>query len=487
MPTVEPATHPISRAARLITAAAAIAVTAFIGGGAATATAPVREAIIDGSQNGFLRTDYIEVGARPNGSFGSNTAVPDGTWHTNDTQHPDHLGFRVDRGKDGWGTGIDDGDFFMPGTPYEGFGLEVDGNKLKQNNHYWTEIAGSFTSSSTVGRPALEWTSSADTNGIALKQRYSLPTDGSLFIDITVTLTNHNGTSSEVYYGRSVDPDNCKTRTTAVCDTNGDHAADNTGTYKTWNKIESQRLDSGASSTVASRQTDGSTVALSTSDSQSVVLAGQQEWGCWLPEKMKSSYEAARTATTSSGWADDTSCPWYNKVGEEALLDDNLNLVIRRIIPAGESVTFNLRYLLTETSLTHAGDPGTAPVVVSPGGSTSVTADQPIPAITFASAPASIASDWTTPPTCAVYASGDTGFLTPLTGTQPVGTYVTHCTGGESPYLDPIQWIDGSFTVNAVTLPPTGANPAGAVLAALGLLALGVGFGLVSRHRSRTV
>ena len=64
---------------------------------------------------GFLQGEFAEVGVRVNGAFGS-TSVPSG-FHANPTTC---LGFRVDREMDGWGSTTDDGDYFCPGSPFEG-------------------------------------------------------------------------------------------------------------------------------------------------------------------------------------------------------------------------------------------------------------------------------------------------------------------------------------------------------------------------------
>ena len=69
------------------------------------------------TRNAFLQGSFAEVGVRRNGAFGSNQTPPTGFNHNVGSC----LGFRVDRSKDGWFTSTtDDGDFFCPGSPYEG-------------------------------------------------------------------------------------------------------------------------------------------------------------------------------------------------------------------------------------------------------------------------------------------------------------------------------------------------------------------------------
>lgn len=71
--------------------------------------------------NAYLMGTYTEVGVRANGAFGTSIAPPP-EFHANPTSC---LGFRVDRNKDGWGNTTDDGDFFCPGSPYEGWFVKV--------------------------------------------------------------------------------------------------------------------------------------------------------------------------------------------------------------------------------------------------------------------------------------------------------------------------------------------------------------------------
>lgn len=162
----------------------------------------------------FLLGTHINIGMQLNGSFGSRGNAPTG-FHTRPNQEAGwstagdgRLGFTYDNG-DGWGTGADVGDFFTPGTPYEGFQLEVNsaGDKMYgQNKHNdmsdlghgnWTACTGICES----------WEMVTPFNGLNLVQEYSVIADATLKMHITVS--NPTGSAIEgVYYGRCVDPDN---------------------------------------------------------------------------------------------------------------------------------------------------------------------------------------------------------------------------------------------------------------------------------------
>ena len=97
---------------------------------------------------------------------------------------------------------------------------------------------------------------------------------------------------------------------------------------------------------------------------------------------------------------------------------------------------------------------------VAPKTSVTVTASSPasikagtsIPAITYTTSPSTVAGDWTVQPTCAVYASSDTGYATALSGAAvAAGTYVTHCSGGSSASYNPTSYVNGSLTVTPAT------------------------------------
>ncbi|CAB4959039.1 unannotated protein [freshwater metagenome] len=67
--------------------------------------------------------------------------------------------------------------------------------------------------------------------------------------------------------------------------------------------------------------------------------------------------------------------------------------------------------------------------------------------------------NWTLEPTCGIFATTDTAFATPLTGTLAAGSYVTHCTGGTSTGYNPTSYVNGSFAVNKASSTTTVTCP----------------------------
>jgi len=72
----------------------------------------------------------------------------------------------------------------------------------------------------------------------------------------------------------------------------------------------------------------------------------------------------------------------------------------------------------------------------------------PIPAIGYTTSPVSAPGDWLVQPACAAYSATDIAFATPLSGAQPAGTYVTHCSGGTSSRFTPSTYVNGSLIVD---------------------------------------
>ena len=87
-----------------------------------------------------------------------------------------------------------------------------------------------------------------------------------------------------------------------------------------------------------------------------------------------------------------------------------------------------------------------------------------VSSVTFTTSPSPIA--WETEPTCAVYASTDTRFASPLSGVQDAGTYVTHCSGGVSLNYAPNSYIAGSFTIGKDSVEVTATSPADTIFGA---------------------
>lgn len=172
------------------------------------------------SGEGFLQGQYVEVGVNDCGVFGGNNAPltalgpgPLGPWHPNVGAG---LGFVADADQDGWDVGTPNrcGDYFVPGSPEESWALQVGTGTVYKNASLGcgtSAIPGGVTTYTDLGTAReLVWEGNLTVGGldIGIKQTTILPVDKLYFVTF-VELTNNAATPvNNLYYGRSVDPDN---------------------------------------------------------------------------------------------------------------------------------------------------------------------------------------------------------------------------------------------------------------------------------------
>lgn len=178
------------------------------------------------SGNGFLKGNYVEAGIRSNGAFGSSVSAPADFIASGASRYSGRVGFIADVGKDGWTTGSPAyiGDFFLPGSPYEAFSVKINGSLYENQGGGSEAIPGSVTGFSSDGTTSsVEWLGLI--NNIQVRQVASIGKNKS-YILIRVTLKNTgSSTVNDIFYTRSVDPDN---------------EVDQGGDFNTRNTIEEQ-------------------------------------------------------------------------------------------------------------------------------------------------------------------------------------------------------------------------------------------------------
>ncbi|NJR40061.1 MAG: DUF4347 domain-containing protein [Leptolyngbyaceae cyanobacterium CSU_1_4] len=210
----------------------------------------------------YARGSFVQVGLRANGTFGASAAgLPTGWQPTR--SGTGLMGFIADSGKDGWATF--DGDFFTPGTPEEGFTLEVGGTSYSNNTDgSLAEVVGSITGVTNgvtvLGSPAAEINWSGSVAGVKVDRTFTVAEDG-LFILMKTTLTNISGSNitTPIYWMHNVDPDNNQSIN---------------GNFATTNTIVSQPNGSTDLAQVTATQPDGSTLSLAAIDPQARVTYG---------------------------------------------------------------------------------------------------------------------------------------------------------------------------------------------------------------------
>jgi len=209
--------------------------------------------------NVFLQGAYVEVGIAPNGGYGSTRPAPTG-YHPNlgpftsfdfwdpaagiDDTSSFLLGFVADYGRDGWDIGAPPfyGDYYLPGTPQEGWAIEIGG--VESDAYipaYWefsfppgtgTPVTGytgnlsgtniGYSNSGGLIKGVWQGNCTSGTTGNLLITQTTTIDTTKLFFTIKVVLKNTGGSDiSDIYYIRTVDPDNDETN-------GGGFATDNT-------------------------------------------------------------------------------------------------------------------------------------------------------------------------------------------------------------------------------------------------------------------
>ncbi len=265
--------------------------------------------------NVFIPGRYVQVAIAPNGSFGSTVNLPSGYYHNaggsiyaydpgtrTGSTTGNRLAFIYDAGHDGWTAGSPNyfGDYTLPGTPYEGWSVQVNGS---QGNAFYTNLttsgatgySGSLTMtgtntsySNTGGVLVGVWTGTAGSGGaLAITQITTVDTNASW---IKVTTKFKNTTSSalpNVYYMRAFDPDNDQTASG--------------GSYNTTNTINYQNdYYHRVMVTAAGTHYTTQTVALATKDCRAKCFSSQT-WPTAISGNFCSAYYAGTGSYTSSG------------------------------------------------------------------------------------------------------------------------------------------------------------------------------------------
>lgn len=169
--------------------------------------------------NVFLQGKYVELGITPYGSYGTTTSPT--TYHSHSPSGSGGpLGFVADPGMDGWAVGTPPymGDYFYPGFPFEGWELQLSPTKRVQCvNMGGATYSGGLTGSSlgntayTISGSKISGTWQGTFDSVIVTQVTTVDTND-LYFTVKVTLNNMSSTPiSDIYYFRSLDPDNDQT------------------------------------------------------------------------------------------------------------------------------------------------------------------------------------------------------------------------------------------------------------------------------------
>ncbi len=160
----------------------------------------------------WAKGDLVEIGINSKGVFGANNFNRPITFHDNREDGRNNLfGFIANPLDDGW---IDyDGDFFTPGSPEEGFTIEIDGINYSNNNvDNLFELPGEIKDTNIISSNCDEDTAKilweGSIQGLNIKRYYSITKKG-LFIKMETIIENRSSNAkNNVFFMHNVDPDN---------------------------------------------------------------------------------------------------------------------------------------------------------------------------------------------------------------------------------------------------------------------------------------
>ncbi len=180
--------------------------------------------------NAFLQGQWLEVAIAPNGSWGNTVTVPAGyhnrggsTFYTDPVTGTTASGlgmdFSYDSGHDGWGVGVVPwyGAYFLPGTPFDGWSMQVNGlmsSAFYSSSGFDNTMGGTLTGTvvsytNAGGTMTGTWRGTAGVgSALQITQANRLDTLASWLV-VTVKFKNTSlSTMPGIYYMVTADPDN---------------------------------------------------------------------------------------------------------------------------------------------------------------------------------------------------------------------------------------------------------------------------------------
>ncbi len=163
----------------------------------------------------FLQGQFLEIGMNPNGSFGTDYSVSAPSGYHPHCYSGSNLAEVYDLNHDGWtsGTPAYMGDYTLPGTPYEGWEIQVSGTKYSAVatavNVITNGGTGGIVSYQNFGGTAMaNWSGAVAGGDLQINSTTQVDTFAS-WVLVKVNLTNVGSSPlTDIYYIRTCDPDN---------------------------------------------------------------------------------------------------------------------------------------------------------------------------------------------------------------------------------------------------------------------------------------
>jgi hypothetical protein len=268
--------------------------------------------------NAYLMGDVLNVAI--DGTRGKEGTGAGAGFHARGGGGATACGIVADPEATGWDPGLFDGDFFTPGTPENGWGIEIAGVNYSNNYNVGGVIKDPLRPvTHTVQGDCItvEWEGSAA--GVIVNVKYHLVMTA-LFYTTEITLINTNAFDlTDVYYYRNIDPDN---------------NVSISGEYYTTNTIESQPED----------------------DCRKVLVSATHP----LPHPSYMGFGAVGNAfrVSHGGFSNRDGSDIWNGTGEltgvlgaAAVADNAISLAHKSNIAAGDSVNFTYAIILSSEAV----------------------------------------------------------------------------------------------------------------------------------------
>ncbi len=160
----------------------------------------------------FLPGHWLEIGQDYNGAFGPDTIGTTLTGYYPHTGGGSNLAEVYDYGHDGWTVGTPEymGDYTYPGSPFEGWEMQVNG--LQSQAFYGSGFSGGTLTGANVsyvnagGHLLGNWAGTCA--GLTINQETRVDTNADAVVVTTVFHNTSGAPVPNVYYLRSCDPDN---------------------------------------------------------------------------------------------------------------------------------------------------------------------------------------------------------------------------------------------------------------------------------------
>lgn len=266
-------------------------------------------------ENAYFLGHYVNVGIDGDLGLEGTDVVPG--CH-NRTWDGLKIGFTADPNETDWDTTLFHGDFFLPGTPENGFGLEFGGSHYS-NNYNINDInsIAPISYETDGGCSKITWRGAV--SGLEMVIVYGLKEYDKYYTTEISLINTTDSNLTDVYYYRNVDPDNNQMIG---------------GGFPTTNTIVSQP--------------DSTCQKALVSASQNYPIDSYMAFGA-IGMNWRVSYGGFSNRSASNIWDDTGSLTHI--VGSTVHADQAISLAYKDNIPAGDTINFKFAVLLSEDAL----------------------------------------------------------------------------------------------------------------------------------------